>query len=204
MCVLVLAAASVVLANDQSATTIKESLSKVPTAEIPAKAADLVSAAKPDGRDAVASEVVLIAIKTKPAVTLAVVGAVCQKSPEVAPTVAATAAKAQPKHARQIAQAAAAAAPAKALAIVKAVAKVLPKSHRDVGLAVAQTVPQSSKEILADIPEPAAAEPETPTLANNFRPPTIGGPFVPLSSTPTNVPSGGGVVPEGGRDYARP
>lgn len=194
----------VTVAKDKSAT-IKEVLGNVPTAEVPAKAADLVSEAKGDVRDAVAADVVRTAIKSKPALTLAVVGAVCQKSPETAPTVAATAAKLHPKQAKQIAQAAAAAAPAKATEIVKAVAKVLPKSHREVALGVSQVAPNSSKEILASIPESAwTAQPETPVAANNFRPPTIGGPFVPLSTTPTNVPSGGGQVPEGGRDYARP
>ena len=194
-------------AKDESTAAIKGALSKVPTAEIPATASDLVAAAKPELRDAVAANVVGTAIKSKPAVTLAVVGAICQKSPETAPTVAATAAKLQPKQARQIAQAASAAAPAKATEIVKAVAKVLPKSHREFALTVAQAVPQSSHAILATLPESASgigAEPETPVVANNYRPPTIGGPFVPLSATPTNVPSGGGVVPEGGRDYATP
>ncbi len=189
-------------AKDQS---IKAALSSVPTAEVPAKAASLVVETKAASRDAVAAEVVKTAIGNRPAVTLAVVGAVCQKSPETAPTVAATAAKLQPKQAKQIAQAAAAAAPAKAVEIVKAVAKVLPKSHREVALAVSQIAPQFSKEILATVPESGAnGDSGTSVAGNDFRPPTIGGPFVPLSTTPTNVPSGGGQVPEGGRDYARP
>ena len=200
-------AGGVAMANDESAATIKEALKKVPTAEVPAMSAELVSKAKPDVRDAVAADVVKTAIKLKPAVTLAVVGAVCRKSPETAPIVAATAAKLRPKQASQISQAAAAAAPAKATEIVKAVAKVLPKSHREVAVAVAQVAPNSSREILAGIPESAPKSTtgtEEPVVASNYRPPTIGGPFVPLSTTPTNVPSGGGEVPAGGRDYARP
>jgi cytochrome c1 len=200
-------AGGVAVAKDESVAAIKEALSKGPTAEMPAKAADLVFAAKADVRDSMAGDVVKTAIKLKPTVTLAVVGAVCQKSPETAPTVAATAAKSQPKQAKQIAQAAAAAAPAKAAEIVKAVAKVLPKSHREVALAVSQVAPQSATVILASVPESSgsvATDPDVPVVANNNRPPTIGGPFVPISTTPTNVPSGGGVVPEGGRDYATP
>jgi len=194
------------VAKDESSAAIKAALSKVPTAEVPAKAADLVFEAKPDNRDAVAAEVVKTAITSKPALTLAVVGAVCKKSPDTAPTVAAIAAKIQPKQAKQIAQAAAAAAPAKATEIVKAIGKVTPESQREVALVVSQVAPQSSAEILAIVPDSGktSVEPQAPVLANNNRPPTIGGPFVPISTTPTNVPSGGGVVPVGGRDYAAP
>ncbi len=204
-CALILAGGFAV-AKDEASATIKHTLNKVPTAEVPAKAAELVSQSKADQREAYAAEVVKTAVKTKPALTLAVVGAVCQKSPETAPTVAATAAQVQPKQARQIAQAAAAAAPEKATEIVKAVAKVLPKSHKEVAVAVAQAAPAYASEVLGTLPpseQPSTAT-ETPAFANNYRPPTIGGPFVPISTTPTNVPSGGGPVPDGGRDYARP
>ena len=200
-------AGGVASAKDESAAAIKSELKKVTTAEMPAKAAMLVSEAKPENRDTVAASVVRIAVKSKPTLTLAVVGAVAQKSPETAPTVAATAAELQPKQASQIAQAAAAAAPAKAAEIVKAVAKVLPKSHREVALAVSQVAPNSSEEVFAGIPASAtssANQPESPDAVNNSRAPTIGGPFVPLSTTPGNVPPGGGQVPTGGRDYARP
>jgi len=197
----------VALASDESSVTIKNELSKVKTAELPAKAAALVSEAAPKDRDAVAASVVRTAVKSKPAVTLAVVGAVSQKSPETAPVVAATAAELQPKRASQIAQAAASAAPQKAAEVVKAVARVLPKAHREVASAVAKIVPESSVEILAAVPSAETTtpnQPEAPTAGHNNRAPTIGGPFVPLSSTPGNVPPGGGVVPSGGRDYARP
>lgn len=200
-------AGGIASAKDESAATIKAELNKVTTAEMPAKAATLVSEAKPENRDALAAGVVRMAVKTKPALTLAVVGAVSQKSPETAPVVAATAAELKPKQASQIAQAAASAAPAKATEVVKAVAKVLPKAHREVAVAVAQVVPQSSKEILAGVPasaQPTASQPESPNAPNNSRAPTIGAPFVPLSQTPGNVPPGGGVVPVGGRDYATP
>lgn len=200
-------AASVAMAKDGSDSTIKSELNKVAVAEMPAKAASLVSEAKPESREAKAAAVVRMAVKSKPAVTLAVVGAISRQSPEVSPTVAATAAELQPKQARQIAQAAAAAAPAKATEIVKAVGKVLPKSHREVAQAVIEIVPKASQEILATVPTTspdATGAPDTGVLANNNRPPTIGPPFVPLSTTPTNVPPGGGQVPTGGRDYARP
>ena len=192
-------------AKDQSPAAIKAELNKVTTAEMPARAATLVSEAKPESRETMAASVVRTAVKAKPALTLAVVGAVSQKSSETAPTVAATAAELQPKQAAEIAQAAASAAPAKAAEIVKAVAKVLPKAHREVAQAVVQVVPNSSKEVLAGIPvsPDTASQPQTPD-ANNNRAPTIGAPFVPLSTTPGNVTPGGGQVPTGGRDYARP
>lgn len=200
-------AGGIALAGDESATAIKAELNKVTTAEMPARAATLVAEAKPDSREAMAASVVKTAVKTRLALMLAVVGAVSQKSPETAPTVAATAAELQPKQATQIAQAAASAAPAKAVEIVKAVAKVLPKAHRDVAQSVAQVVPHASKEVMAGVPvstPETASQPQAPDAANNSRAPTIGAPFVPYSTTPGNVTPGGGQVPVGGRDYARP
>jgi len=144
----------VAAAKDESGLiTLKETFSKVPAAEVPAKAAEIVSQAGVSSRDAVAGDVVKASLKKNPAVATAVVGAICRKSPETAPTVAATAVGIQPKQAKLIAQAAAAAAPAQAGEIVKAVCKVAPSAYREVALAVAQVAPKAAKEILSGLSE---------------------------------------------------
>lgn len=144
----------VALAKDEPGViALKETFSKVPAAEVPAKAADLVSQAEAGGRDSVAVNVVKASLKKNPTMATAVVGAICRKSPETAPTVAATAAGVQPKQAKLIAQAAAAAAPSKAGEIVKAVCKVAPAAYREVALAVAQVAPKAANEILAGLSE---------------------------------------------------
>jgi hypothetical protein len=142
------------LAKDEPAVIgLTESFRKVPAAEVPAKAADIVLQAEASGRDAVAVNVVKAALKKNPTMATAVVGAICRKSPETAPTVAATAAGVQPKQAKLIAQAAAAAAPAQAGEIVKAVCKVAPRAYREIALAVAQVAPKAAKEILTGLSE---------------------------------------------------
>jgi hypothetical protein len=141
-------------ANDKhDATALKETLGKVPAPEVPAKAADLVSQADANGRDAYAADVVRASLKRNPTMATAIVGSISRKSPETAPTVAATAAGIQPKQVKLIAQAAAAAAPAKAGEIVKAVCKVVPSAYREVALAVAQVAPKAAKEILVGLSE---------------------------------------------------
>jgi hypothetical protein len=142
----------VAAAKDESGLiTLKETFSKVPAAEVPAKAAEIVSQAGMSSRDAVAGDVVKASLKKNPAVATAVVGAICRTSPETAPTVAATAVGVQPKQAKLIAQAAAAAAPAQAGQIVKAVCKVAPSAYREVALAVAEVAPKATKEILSGL-----------------------------------------------------
>jgi len=228
-------ACNVAVAKDEPVVvSLKETLGKVPAAEVPAKAADLVAQAKPSERDAITADVVTVALKKNPTMAAAIVGATSRKSPEAASVAAATAASLQPKQAKLIAQAAAAAAPSKAGNIVKAVCKAVPSAYREVAVAVSQVAPNSAKEILAGLSE------ALPTLANPIeqamvtyngqvlsvvavldrvpdssgtvtsgttiaaaRPPTITGPYVPLSRTPTNA-GPGTVVPPGGRDYARP
>jgi len=148
---MILSGGAAVAKDEQGA--IKAAFSKVPTAEVPAKEADLVSQAEANGRDAVAVDVVKDALKKNPTLAAAVVGAICRKSVETAPTVAATAAGIQRKQVKLIAQAAAAAAPSKAGEIVKAVCKVAPADYREVVLAVAQVAPKAAKEILEGLSE---------------------------------------------------
>ncbi|MCX8092274.1 MAG: hypothetical protein N3I86_15290 [Verrucomicrobiae bacterium] len=129
--------------------TARKALRGVPAAELPAQAAQLVSQAAADERDATAASVVTAALDLRPASTLAVVGAIAQQVPEVAPTAAAKAAALQPKRLGEIAAAAAKAAPAQAGRIVEALCKVAPASYAVIAGAVGGAVPSARAEILA-------------------------------------------------------
>lgn len=224
---------------DQQTDTIRDALSKSSIAEVPAKAAEIVSQIKQPDRDRVAGEVMKLLIKAHPTMTVAAVSAISAKCPETAPTAAATAAKHQPKQFKLIAKAAATAAPSQAGGIVKAVCKVVP-TYREVALAVAEAAPNAGKEILDALVEimpdmkaqlekaiasyhgkvpPVAAilyranslssidlgdSPAPVGRSSGLRGPTVRPPYVSLRDTPTYVPSGGGIVPPGGRDYASP
>lgn len=211
--------------------TIRTSIKQSPTAEVPARAADLVAQSPTANRDQITTEVVRFAVKAHPTIACAIVGSIAKKTPAAAITAAATAAKLHPKQVTQIAQAAAAAAPAQAGGIVKALCKVVPGAYRDVALTVAFVVPGATEEILAglseglptlkagldsaiasyqgkELPSVAAvldrtSDPDGFVSASFVRGPTIGPPFIALSGTPTNAPPGT-AVPPGGRDYAKP
>ena len=211
---------------------------KVPAAEVPAQAADLVALAKTADRDSTAAEAVKMAFRAHPTTILATVGAISAKCSEAAPVTAATAASLLPRQARYIAHAATKAAPAKAGAIVKAVCKVVPGSYREVAVVVGADAPRATLEIITGLSEALPSlKPRLDAVVASYaggnlpsigmvldasagqgttagltpvasptvsRGPTVGAPYLPISGTPTNVPSGGGVVPPGGRDYAAP
>ncbi len=138
--------------TDQKSQTLRQELSKVATAEVPAKAAEIVTKTKRADRDKIAAEVIKAVFKAHPTITVATVGMISTKSPESAPAAAAAAANLQPKQAGLIARAAAAAAPAQAGAIVKAVCKVVP-NHREVALAVADAAPEATLDIIEALGE---------------------------------------------------
>jgi len=206
----------------------------VPAAEVPAKAAELVSLAKAPQRDRTAATTVKMAVKAHPTTAVATVGAISSKCPETSAITAATAATLQPKQVLLIAHAAAKAAPAQAAAIVKALCKAVPSAYREVAQVVGAAVPGATQEIIAALAEArpdlksqlegavASFQGNLPSVAMvldragdlaattptgngpGSRGPTVGAPYVPLSGTPTYVPPVGGVVPPGGRDYAAP
>jgi hypothetical protein len=138
-------------------------LSTATSAELPAKAAELVTQADAKNLKQTTIDVVKAAVGLNPAAAPAIVGSIAQASPATAATAAATAVTLVPNQAVAIARAAAAAAPAKAGAIVEAICRVLPKSYQDVANAVAEVVPGAGKEILAGI---AAAIPELKSIIN--------------------------------------
>ena len=133
------------------ANPFNETLSAVPAAELPAKAADLVLQAKSRARLGVTVNVVKSALGLNPAAACAIVGAIARAVPEMASVAAGTAASEQPKQASAIAKAAAAAAPTKAGQIVLAVCRAVPNAYRDIAVAVSQVVPSASREIVSAV-----------------------------------------------------
>ncbi len=207
--------------------TVKKNLAGVPAGELPAKAAELVKAAKSADRPATTVEVVKAAVNMKPAAAPSVVGAVARTTPEMASVAAGTAAAQQHKLASAIAKAAAAAAPSQAGKIVAAVCRVVPKDYRAVALAAAEAAPGSEKEILRELgtvfpnmkvddaistyagnPSSFAAVLATVNTSGSqvaLRGPTIAPPYVAPSGSSVNItPADSGPVPPGGRDYAKP
>jgi hypothetical protein len=237
-----------------------EVLAAVPSAELPAKAADVVQRAKSRERTETTSEVVKAALGINPAAAPAVVGAIAKSTPIMASVAAGVAASEQPKQAATIAKAAAAAAPGQARKIVMTVCRAVPNGYREIALAVSQAVPTANREILSGIatavpglksyieqamvdsagsissvpsvldqaarlaqaaPAPsytlsvAATPGTTPSVNPNsivagptapaVRGPSTGPPYIPLSTTPSNVGiTNANQVPPGGRTYARP
>ncbi len=222
-------ACSIAVASAETKTeTTRAAFKQVPTAEVPARAAQLVGQARVEDLDRVTTEVIRVAVKAHPNIAPAIVGAVAKQSPAAAITAAATASKLQPKQVTAIARAAAVAAPSHAGGIVKALCKLVPNAYRQMALAVAEVAPDATDEILAGLsaglpapfkagldaaiasykgqglPSVAAVLDQTPNMDDStLRGPTIGGPYVVPSGTPTNAPPAF-PVPPGGRDYARP
>jgi hypothetical protein len=126
-------------------------LTTATSAELPAKAADLVVQADVKNLKQTTIDVVKAAVGLNPAAAPAIVGSIAQGSPSMAGTAAVTAASLVPNQVVAIARAAAAAAPSKAGAIVEAICRALPATYQVVAGAVADVVPGAGKEILAAI-----------------------------------------------------
>jgi hypothetical protein len=146
------------------ASPFKAVLTAVPAAELPAKAADLVSQAKPRERKATTANVVKGALEINPAAAPAIVGAITRAVPEMAAVAAGAAAAEQPKQATAIAKAAAAAAPSQAGQIVVAVCRAVPNQYRSVAIAVFEAVPWAGKAIVNAV---AAALPDMKPYIEN-------------------------------------
>jgi len=136
---------------------IKKELRAVTAVEVPAKAAQLVSQAKPETRATMAESVVSAVFAVRPTALVAVVGAISRANPEVAAVAAAKAAALLPKKAVVIARVAGEAAPAQVTQINAAVSKAT-----------------------------APAKTETASVAA-LPPPTVGDPFTPFPGSPTYI-----------------
>lgn len=127
---------------------IKSALSLASVPEMPATAAQLVSAAKADEREGVAQAAVRAVLETKPALAGAMVNAIAKTSPDVAAATAVAAAVKQPKQIGIITKAAVSGAPTRAGSIVAALCKQFPAKYNLIALAADEAAPLAGKEIL--------------------------------------------------------
>jgi hypothetical protein len=173
---IVLATAVKVSAGENNgANPFFASLSAATAAELPAKAAGLVSQADPKNLKQTTIDVVKAAVGLNPAAAPAIVGSIAQSSPAMVVIAAATAVSLVPDQAATIARAAAVAVPTKAGQIVEAICRVVPGAYQKVATAVAEVVPGAGREILT------AVSTAIPTLKDSIN--TV------LASYNGNVPS---------------
>lgn len=232
--VLVIAGTVGIAQADQKTDALRTALSKVATAEVPAKAAEIVANAKAADRESVTAEVVKLVVKSHPTMNLATVSAISSKCPAAAPTAAAAAAKLQPKQATLIAKAAAVAAPDQAGAIVSSVCKIV-TNQSELALAVAEAAPHATMEILdalenvmpnmkpridvaiasfnGNVPSVAAVLDRassgtsgslTTPAGSGVRGPQIGAPYVPKPAVVNTITPATSGLVTGPRDYSAP
>jgi hypothetical protein len=171
-----------------------------------------------------ASVAAAAAAAEQPKQASAIAKAAAAAAPSKAGKIVTAVCRAVPNEYRNIAVAVSQVVPAAGKEIVKAVAAARPdlKSGIESVLAgyggsvpsVANTLEQAARVTPTSTASvagaPALATPATPAsvaggTVPRARGPAVGPPYVPLTTTPTNVTSGGsGEVPTGGRDYAQP
>jgi len=133
--------------TEKEVSSITQSIKDAPVADLPAKAAEMVTQSAKKEKQAVAVAVVRAAIAKKAASAVSVVSSVVKAAPFTAPAVAAAAAKLAPDQLEAIATAAALAAPDLADKIVAAITDVYPKAEERVAKAVMLAVPQAQAKI---------------------------------------------------------
>jgi len=152
-------------------------LSNSTSAEMPAKAAQLIAEADAKHVKETTIAVVKAAVGLNPAAAATIVGCIAQTEPSMAATAAATAAGLIPQMAAAIARAAAAVAPAQVGAIVEAVCRVVPAAYPNVATAVSEVAPSAGKEIMAAvgtaIPELKGSINQTVANYNNTNFPSV-------------------------------
>lgn len=178
------------------AAAVKQALTRVPAAEMPAKAAELVKTAKKEHRGAATVITVRTALELNPALAPILVGTIAKTVPEMAGIAAGAAAELEPTLAEAIAQAAALAASSQACSIVAAVCRVVPQAYGQVAEAVAQVLPGTGREVLEGV---ASALPNLKTgidaaLAGNGRTPVSVGAVLD-SARPALVSAPAGAFP---------
>lgn len=186
-------------------------LTKVTAPEMPAKAADLVKAAKSRERSSVTINAVSATVALNPAGAPTVVSAIAKAVPDMASIAAGTAVEQQPKQAVEITRAAVAAVPKKADKIVAAVCRAAPQDYRNIARAAAQAAPGMSKEILQALattfPDlkagietalagPGSAAPSVTAVLDSVRPAT-GTALVPIAEITSPMPGTGPLLGSG-------
>ena len=133
--------------TEKEVSAINKTITEAPAADLPARAAEMVTQATKKEKEAVAVAVVRAAIAKKPASAVSVVSSVVKAAPSTAPAVAAAASKLAPDQVEAIATAAALAASEVADKIVAAIADVYPNLEERVAKAVMLAVPQAQAKI---------------------------------------------------------
>jgi hypothetical protein len=128
--------------TDREVVAITQSIKSAPAAEIAVRAAEVVTKASKNEKEATAVAVVRAGITKSPAAAITIVSSVLKVAPATAPAVAAAAAKLVPNQVEGIAIAAAKAAPDLAEKIVAALTDLNPKYEARVVKAVVMAVPQ--------------------------------------------------------------
>jgi hypothetical protein len=123
-------------------------LQSTPSAELPAKAADLVLNADLKERQETTINVVKASVPLDPASVPAIVASIGSEVPGMAAIAVSTAVGLVPEKVVAIVRAAAAAAPSQAKQIVAAACRLCPNSYQKIAEAVAEVVPDANKEIL--------------------------------------------------------
>jgi hypothetical protein len=126
-------------------------LKSAPLAELPARAAELISQAKTNALEDATFEVVKAAVARAPAAAPAVVGWIAKTTPAMAGTAAATAVTLVPQLLVYIARAAAAEAPSRAGEVVAALTRLAPWNYHDIALGVAKFAPGHEAGIVAGL-----------------------------------------------------
>jgi hypothetical protein len=152
---------------------IKQSVATAPVAELPARAAQIVTDAKDTEKEEVALLTVKEAIARRPATAAAIVAAISKAAPEVTVAVASEAARLSGEQAPEIARAAATAVPAQAHKIAAAVAQAAPKSALKVTRVVAWTVPEQTvgivENVVSTVPQAKSQIEQDQTIASLVR-----------------------------------
>jgi hypothetical protein len=184
---LTLAAPSAFAITSAQAKAVKKAVTSVPVAEMPAKAAQLVTEASKEDREAVAVTAVRAGIYKSRASARLLVSAVVKAAPEVAGPVTLAASEMEAGQAGYIASAAISSAPS-------AKTQIVSSANRGVTLA-AGGGSASATPVRAFIPRGAAAAPATATVTQSNTPinPSTGGngsgSFAGATATPAGNPA---------------
>jgi len=210
------------------ANRLEQLLRAGPAAEMPAAAARLLHQARLQEREAVATNLVKVAARVRPAATAGVVAALCREEPNLAATIAEVAAQEQPLCIFDISRAASACSPGRAGQVVEQLGRLAPDSVQEIAVASSEAAPAQAWRILLAV---GAVQSElrpyldTELARYGSRLPQVrpcldratqamvatrpvgtdrSTPPVTPATRPGDKPPKGGGGPPGGRNYAKP
>jgi hypothetical protein len=170
-----------------------------PVPEMASVAAGVAAAEQPKQAGAIAKA----AAAAAPSKAGQIVLAVCQAVPNAYRDIALAVSQVVPGAGKEILEAVASALPNLRLPIETALAGY-GGNVPSVAATLSQAASTPQNPTISDTASPGPAQPGLPTDPG-LRGPAVGPPFVPLTTTPTQIsPGTSGPVPPGGRSYARP